>query len=439
MNMHKLLGLKKTLFAVVLAATALAVAACTGSTSGPPPLQTATPEQILTVPDSFDGASSLRQVIVSTPGPAANELVVNESPALAASGGDAVLSESEGLDASAPAPTAADVFAAQEALLVDLYDRVAPSVVRIVTAPGTFGAGEGSGFVWDDSGHIVTNYHVVRAAEDEVRVIFFNGDEYDASIVGNDPAADLAVIKIDAPSGDLVPVVVGDSSELRPGQFAMAFGSPFGQDFSMTTGIVSAVGRLVDSGFSQFAIPEVVQTDAAINPGNSGGPLLDRHGRVIGINTQIRSSSGQNSGVGFAVSINLAKRVVPAIIEEGEHHHSWLGISARDLDKDLRDGADLESHLRGTLVQVVVPDSPAARAGLRGGDKEVTVLGRPVMVGGDIITSIQDSPVQGIEDVIAYLALNTSPGDRVTLGVLRGGKQTDVVVELGERPVTPAS
>ena len=319
-------------------------------------------------------------------------------------------------------------YTAQEALLADLYDRVVPSVVRIVSD-----AGEGSGFVWDDEGHLVTNFHLVGIGDTQ-RVTFHNGDEYDATVVGVDQDSDIAVIKIDAPSGALVPVVLGNSGTLRPGQFAIAVGNPFGQDFTMTTGIVSAVGRLIDSGFSHFAIPEVIQTDAAINPGNSGGPLFDSHGRAIGINSQIRSESRQNSGVGFAVPIDLARRVVPSIIQNGEHRYSWLGISAMDVGMDLRREADLDSELRGALIQTVSPNSPAEKAGLRAGEEQMTVLGRPVTIGGDVIVSIAGNPVKAIEDVIAYLALNTSPGDTVTIGINRGGELIDLEVELGERP-----
>ncbi len=320
-------------------------------------------------------------------------------------------------------------YTEQEALLADLYVRVVPSVVRIVSD-----AGEGSGFVWDREGHIVTNFHLV-GARDTQRITFHDGYEYDAALVGVDHDSDIAVLKIDAPADSLVPVTPGNSGALRPGQFAIAIGNPFGQEFTMTTGIVSAVGRLIGSGFSDFAIPEVIQTDAAINPGNSGGPLFDSQGRVIGINSQIRSDSRQFSGVGFAVPIDLARRVVPSLIQDGEHRYSWLGISAFDVNMDLRREASLDRGLRGTLVQTVSPNSPAERAGLQAGDRQITVLGRPVTVGGDIIVSIEGNPVMALEDVIAYLALNTSPGDTVTVGIRRDGELIDLDVELGERPL----
>ena len=446
--MNKLHRFRNALFAVIAVAVVPAVSACSSGASNEPLSLAATPPTTA-IEDSSGDASSQDQAAVSSTAaqPVTNEPVMNESTVMAKSGGDAIAAapdstptpqlESE-LGETPAVPVELQVLAAQEALLTGIYDRIVPSVVRIVTSPGTLGASEGSGFVWDDRGHIVTNYHVVRGGG-VMRALFFSGDEYDATVVGSDPDADIAVIKIDAPADKLTPIELGDSSGLRPGQFTIAIGAPFGQDFTMTGGIISAVGRLIDSGFSQFAIPEVIQTDAAINPGNSGGPLLDWRGQVIGINTQIRGDARQNSGVGFAVPVDLAKRVVPSLIEDGEHRYSWLGISAQDVGKDLRDEAGFDSGLRGTLVQAVTPDSPADRAGLRGGDERITVLERPVMIGGDIITSIDGEPVLAIEDIIAYLALNTSPGDSVTLSVLRDGQNTNVLVELGERPASPAN
>ena len=446
--MNKLHRFRNALFAVITVAVVPAVSACSSGASNEPLSLAATPPTTA-IEDSSGDASSQDQAAVSSTAaqPVTNEPVMNESTVMAKSGGDAIAAapdstptpqlESE-LGETPAVPVELQVLAAQEALLTGIYDRIVPSVVRIVTSPGTLRASEGSGFVWDDRGHIVTNYHVVGGGG-VMRALFFSGDEYDATVVGSDPDADIAVIKIDAPADKLTPIELGDSSGLRPGQFTIAIGAPFGQDFTMTGGIISAVGRLIDSGFSQFAIPEVIQTDAAINPGNSGGPLLDWRGHVIGINTQIRGDARQNSGVGFAVPVDLAKRVVPSLIEDGEHRYSWLGISAQDVGKDLRDEAGFDSGLRGTLVQAVTPDSPADRAGLRGGDERITVLGRPVMIGGDIITSIDGEPVLAIEDIIAYLALNTSPGDSVTLSVLRDGQNTNVLVELGERPASPAN
>ena len=224
-DMDKLHRLKDALFAFIAVAVVLAVSACS-SASPTAPQSSAAP--------------------TPTTAPAASD----DTPEL---------------------PIELQILQAHEALLIGLYERIVPSVVRIVSSPGSLTAGEGSGFIWDDEGHIITNYHVVMGS-DLVRTYFFNGDEYDATVVGSDPDADIAVIKIDAPAEKLTPVELGNSSELQPGRFTIAVGTPFGQDFTMTVGIVSAVGRLIDSGFSQFAIPEVIQTDAAINPGNSGGP-----------------------------------------------------------------------------------------------------------------------------------------------------------------------
>jgi len=322
--------------------------------------------------------------------------------------------------------TASEIVAAQERHLVSLYERVVPSVVRIVTTTGAFGGGEGSGWVWDAAGHIVTNFHVVENAR-TINVFFADGSEYEAAVVGTDSDADLAVIKIDA--ANLQPAEVGDSASLKPGQTTIAIGNPFGQDFTMTTGIVSAVGRAIESGFGQFQIPAVIQTDAAINPGNSGGPLLDSSGRVIGINTQIRSQSGQSSGVGFAVPVDLVKRVVPSLIEDGSHEYSYLGISMWPVDGRIRTGAGLPSDLRGVYVRAVSVGTAAAIAGL------VADSGNDVSPNydGDIILSVNGEPTPATEDLIAYLAIYTSPGEDVIVEVYRGGEVVPVTLTLGSR------
>ena len=230
---------------------------------------------------------------------------------------------------------------------------------------------------------------------------------------------------------------LGNSSELQVGQIAIALGNPFGQDFTMTTGIVSALGRLIESGFSTFSIPSVIQTDAAINPGNSGGPLLDRLGRVIGINTQIRSDSRQSAGVGFAVPVDLAKRVVPSLIRDGRHEYSFLGSQGIGTNKAVRDQADLPDGLRGTVVTTVTEGGPASTAGLQHDSGVRDSSGRLIRgrenFDGDVIVEVDGQPVSSMEDLIAYLALNTSPGDEVVLEVSRDGQIVPIVITLGSR------
>lgn len=353
----------------------------------------------------------------------------------------------------------ADPVAAFEQALVDIYRNALPSVVKIqVTeqmeglssdrfnfgsppspespqAPDEFfRRGEGSGFVWDSQGHIVTNYHVVAGAS-EVEVRFADGRTLEAVVLGTDPDADLAVLKVEVPAGELQPLSLGDSEALQPGQLAIAIGNPFGQEFTMTSGIISAVGRTIRSGNSPFSIPEVIQTDAPINPGNSGGPLLNRTGEVIGINTQIVSRSGANAGIGFAVPINIAKQVVPVLIEGSEFEYSWLGISGQSLNSDVAELMKLPADTYGVLVIRVAQDGPADQAGLRGSDRMLTVEGLEYELGGDIITAIGDQPVREMDDLIAYLVEETRPGDQITLDVLRGtGEREEVTVTLGARP-----
>jgi 2-alkenal reductase len=350
---------------------------------------------------------------------------------------------------------------AEERLIAGLYERVAPSVVHIrvvqhVTGsevpqmeipqiPGwpDFGLpqepqefyrrGEGSGFVWDADGHIVTNYHVVADAE-KVEVEFFDGAVVPAQVVGSDPDSDLAVLEVDLAADGLRPVTPGDSDAVFVGQRAIALGNPFGQEWTLTTGIVSAVGRTLRSGTSQFSIPEMIQTDAAINPGNSGGPLLDREGRVIGVNTLIRTTTGVSSGVGFAIPVNVVKQVVPVLIKEGTYAYAWLGVVGRDLDRDTATAMDLPPEQRGALVIEVPDDGPADEAGLRGSDEIVTLDGAEVRIGGDVIVAVDGQPVQAMDDLIVYLVKETRPGDEIVLSLLRDGEERQVEVELGERP-----
>ena len=351
------------------------------------------------------------------------------------------------------------IVAAQEAVLVRIYEAVLPSVVhirvsqRVVSGdvapsipqlPGVplpdipddfFRQGEGSGFVWDQDGHIVTNNHVIEGAN-RVTVVFADRSELEATVIGTDPDSDLAVLELAEPKADAGPVVLGDSDTLRVGQMAIAIGNPFGQEFTMTSGIVSALGRTIRSGSSTFSIPEVIQSDTPINPGNSGGPLLDRHGSVIGVNTQIISRSGVSSGVGFSVPINTAKKVIPALIKEGRYEYPWLGISGTNLRPVVADRMELPRDTGGALVIQVIGDSPADQAGLKGSDSTFTLDGVEYSVGGDVIVAIEGSVVRDMNDLIAFLVSNTRPGDRVILDVIRdGGTRKELEVTLGKRPV----
>ncbi|MCB9101482.1 MAG: trypsin-like peptidase domain-containing protein [Anaerolineales bacterium] len=297
-----------------------------------------------------------------------------------------------------------------------------------------FNEGSGSGFVWDNEGHIVTNHHVVDGAT-TIEVIFSDDTRVPAELVGSDPDGDVAVIKVDPSAVSLKPIAIGDSEALEVGQLAIAIGNPFGQDFTLTTGIVSGVGRTIRSGNTQFSIPEVIQTDAAINPGNSGGPLLNRQGEVIGINTQIISMTGSNSGVGFAVPINIAKRIVPVIIQGDEYEYAWLGISGNSLTSEAAEFRHLDADFRGALVAEVTEDGPAAQAGLQGRDEALNASSEDFLFSGDIITSINGEPINDMNDLITYLVEETQPGDVVTLDIIHDdGSQESIKVTLGVRP-----
>ena len=326
--------------------------------------------------------------------------------------------------------TPAAIVAAQAEHLANLYEKTVKSVV-FITANTQMGVGSGSGFVWDTEGHLVTNYHVIQSAS-SLTVKFFNGREYRADVVAFDPDSDLAVIKINDIDHELIPLPMGNSSETRPGEMAIALGNPFGEEFTMTTGIVSAVTRTLSSGFSSYSIPAVMQTDAAINPGNSGGPLLDMNGAVIGINTQIKSSSRQSSGVGFAVPVDLVKRVVPSLINDGQHSYPLMGISGNEVNILLRERASLPRDILGAYVNRSAPGGPADLAGIRG-DSSLT---GSLNFDGDVIVSINSIPMKSMDDLIGYLALNTAPGEEIIVGVFRNGLEILIPMTLGSRPTT---
>ena len=321
------------------------------------------------------------------------------------------------------------LVAAEEQLLVNLYERVSPSVVNIAVSTA-FGGGTGSGFVLDRNGHIVTNNHVIEDAE-RILVRFADETIVEAELVGSDIDSDLAVIRVDVQTDLLRELQLGDSSTLRVGQRAIAVGNPFGLEQTMTTGIISALGRVVrqESGFS---LPKLIQTDAAINPGNSGGPLLNARGEVIGVNTLIFSSSGSSSGVGFAVPVNTVKRVVPSLIATGRYEDPWLGISGTSITTVVAEVLDLPVD-QGILLQEVVVDGPADRAGLRGNDQQAEIDGMLAPSGGDIIVAIDGVELGDMDDLIIYLA-ETTVGQTVTLEILRDGEKQSVALVLEERP-----
>ncbi len=337
-------------------------------------------------------------------------------------------------------------------VFANVYESVSPSVVSISVVarrpdtgfmnPDQSVISGGTGFVLDNEGHIMTNNHVVDGAT-EIEVSFLDGTLASARIIGLDPDSDLAVLQVDLPTEDLEalqPVTFGDSSALKIGQTVLAIGSPFGQRWTLTSGIVSAIGRSIQ-GLTNFSIGGVIQTDAAINPGNSGGPLLDLNGHVIGVNSQIISSTRSSAGIGFAVPGNLAQRVAQDLIESGFVNYSYLGISGRDVYLPLIQEFGLPNDTQGVVVAEVSPGGPASRAGIEGAvfaDDTDTANPRAVPTSVDIITAINDEPLSGISDLISYLAAETKPGQTVTVTVLRlddgGSEVLQLEIRLTPRP-----
>ena len=336
-----------------------------------------------------------------------------------------------------------EAFNALEAQVEAVYAQAAPAVVNITSRIITYDIfmqpipqeGTGSGFLYDNQGHIVTNYHVVEGAN-EVVVTLADGRSFPAEIVGVDPSSDLAVIRI--PAENLpAPLPLADSGQLRVGQFVIAIGSPFGQVGTMTLGVISALGRVIQSPDGRF-IGEAIQTDAAINPGNSGGPLLDLQGRVIGVNSQIISPSQASAGIGFAVSSNTVRRVVPHLIAEGRYPHPWLGVEVLSLTPEWvqalrRVGMEIPVA-EGLLVLNVVRGGPADRAGIRGGSQIARIGGYRIPVGGDIITAINGHPVPTLRELNVYLDSQTRVGETVEVTLFRGRQEMKVSVTLAERP-----
>ena len=357
-------------------------------------------------------------------------------------------------------------LALYQTALEDIYARVNPAVVNIRVVeqqsgsssgsqsspsfgmPGgqgnsgqQYSQGLGSGFVWDTQGHIVTNNHVVDGAT-KIEVMFADGSIVPATLVGADPDSDLAVIKVDVAAEKLTPVQVADSTQVKVGQIAIAIGNPFGLENTMTVGIVSGLGRSLPTGVtsasgSSYSIPDIIQTDAPINPGNSGGVLVNDQGQLIGVTAAIESPVQASVGIGLVIPSSLVQRVVPELIKNGKYEHSYLGVTIATLTPDMATAMKLDAAQRGALVVEIASGGPSEKAGLQGSSDQITVDGQQIPVGGDVITAVNGQSVKSKEDLIAYLAEQTSVGQKVTLTILRGGAEKTIEVTLGARPAQP--
>jgi len=321
---------------------------------------------------------------------------------------------------------------------ISVYRQVGPGVVNItsVVVERDFffnpipREGAGSGSIIDTDGHILTNHHVIRDST-KLEVTLSDGSKWPARFVGADPDNDLAVIKVDAPKEKLTVIPMGDSSELQIGQKVLAIGNPFGLGQTLTTGIISSLGRSIRSGMG-ILIEDVIQTDAAINPGNSGGPLLDSRGKIIGINSAIISPTGASVGIGFAIPVNTAKRILPELIAKGHVSYPWIGASVYPLIPEFAKFLGLKVE-HGAVIAEVVQNGPANKAGLKGGTRQVRVGNSLIIVGGDVVTEMNGEKVISSDDLIRRIR-DHRPGDRVELKVLRKGQFLRIVVTLGEKP-----
>ena len=372
-----------------------------------------------------------------TPQPAAT---TRSTQAPAAQGSPATASSPATLAAAlptlTPAPTSANrVTNPQEQELVTLYARVNPSIVSILVDLGSQGGAQGTGYVFDTAGHIVTNEHVVNGAN-SIEIDFPSGVKVLGKVLGSDPDADLAVIAIQGDAGQLTPLPLGNSDQVQVGETVVAIGNPFGYAGTMTVGVVSGLGRTVASnraapGGGSYTAPDIIQTDAAINPGNSGGPLLNLNGEVIGINKALESQTGVNSGIGFAVASNTVRQIVPYLIQNGHYVYSFLGMSAQE---EISLALAHQLHLtqaNGVYVTSVVPGGPVDKGGLKG---DSAGQNQQFQGDGDLIVAIDGHSVQVFSQLMSYLVNNTRPGQEITLSVLRGGKPMAIKVTLGTRP-----
>jgi S1-C subfamily serine protease len=336
---------------------------------------------------------------------------------------------------ASPTPAAQTLLQSQPNALVELYHQVNPGVVNIqvyVQRQGQTGEGAGSGFIIDDQGHIVTNNHVVAQAQ-EVTVIFYNGIEAPAKIIGTDPDSDLAVIQVEELVDGAHALALGNSDQASVGEWVVAIGNPFGLGSSLTTGIVSAVGRTIPTGVTLFSIPQAIQTDAAINPGNSGGPLINLEGQVIGVNAQIATGgTGGNAGVGFAIPVNIVRRVVPALIQTGSYQWPWLGVQGGSVNLLIQQANDLPTQ-QGAYIDHVEAGGPAEKAGLRGSSGSTQINGLDVPVGGDVVVEADGDQVADFSDLLVHTAFQ-EVGASMQLTIIRDGNRQEVTVELAPRP-----
>jgi 2-alkenal reductase len=325
----------------------------------------------------------------------------------------------------------------EEQLLIDLYKRINPSVVNITVYTNDNGDvlpfASGSGFVYDGQGHIVTNAHVVHGV-DQIEVTFPDGSVLAAEPIGEDLNSDLAVVKIDQLPAGVLPLTLGNLDNVVVGQTVAAIGNPFGYGGTLTRGIVSGIGRTIPA-LTPFSIPQAIQTDAPINPGNSGGPLLNMLGEVIGVNAQIVTDGENraNSGVAFAIPVSIVKRVIPVLIQSGNYEWPWLGVRGTSVTPTIAEANGLPVS-KGAYLTNIIPDGPAAKAGLRGADDAKTVNGRQSPVGGDVVIAINDQPINSFDDLLIFTAFETSPGQQVTLKILRDGEPIEVKLTLEARP-----
>jgi S1-C subfamily serine protease len=405
---------KLRMFAALFAVLAVALACITPEiVIEPPVLNPGQPTQQLSLPPVDEGQRSI--------------------PTLAPSNGRPLLPNTGEPESAEPGPEVAP--GVDSRLLVRLHDQLNPGVVNISTiaqSAGRTGQGAGSGFILDERGYIVTNHHVIESTV-AIAVTFFDGYEVEAELVGSDSYSDLAVLRVRELPENVHPLPLGDSNQVRAGEWVVAIGNPFGHSSSMTLGIVSAVGRSIPSGVSRFSIPEAIQTDAAINPGNSGGPLLNLAGEVIGVNAQIATSGiAANAGVGFAIPVNTVRRVIPVLIERGAYQWPYLGVEGDSVSRLIQSANQLESQ-QGAYIDAVVPGGPAERGGLRGSRGTRNVNGFSVPVGGDIVLEANGEPVQDFNSLLVIIASH-NPGDTLTLTVLRDGERIQIQTTLAPRP-----